>query len=56
MWLEDVSESTDAQWTLEQYAIAARHLGQMNGSFLTDRALPFTTVAASRVREKGHGS
>ncbi|MFP6645214.1 MAG: hypothetical protein VCF24_16885 [Candidatus Latescibacterota bacterium] len=34
MWLEDVSESTDAQWSIEQYAVAARHLGQMNGGYL----------------------
>ena len=34
MWLEDASESTDTQWNIEQYAVAARHLGQMNGGYL----------------------
>ena len=39
LWLEDITE-TPPTWSLEQYGLAARHLGQFNGSYLTRRALP----------------
>lgn len=39
IWLEDVAESPK-DWTLDRYGIAARHLGQFNGSYLAGRPLP----------------
>lgn len=43
LWLEDVKEAATAAhtaWSLEQYSLTARHLGQFNGGFLTTRPLP----------------
>ena len=40
LWLEEVSEESGVQWSLERYALAARHLGQFNGVYLLDRPLP----------------
>ncbi len=39
IWLEDIQE-TPKTWTIERHGIAARHLGQFNGAFLTGRLLP----------------
>lgn len=39
LWLEGISDE-GARWPLERYAVAARHLGRMNGAFLVDRDLP----------------
>lgn len=39
LWLEDVQE-TSAQWTLDRYGTAARHLGQFNGAYLAGHPLP----------------
>lgn len=45
IWLEDVlvvynRDDMSAQWSLERYRLAARHLGQFNGAYLCGRALP----------------
>jgi hypothetical protein len=40
LWLEHVTDLYDRQWPLAAYAIAARHLGQFNGAYLTERPLP----------------
>ncbi|GLV53858.1 hypothetical protein KDH_07090 [Dictyobacter sp. S3.2.2.5] len=40
LWLEDVKEPYGPRWPLEQYAHAARSLGQMNGAYLTVLSLP----------------
>ena len=39
IWLEDIQE-TPKTWTVERHGIAARHLGQFNGAYLTGRPLP----------------
>jgi len=39
IWLEDVQETTTT-WTFERHGIAARHLGQFNGSYLAGHVLP----------------
>jgi hypothetical protein len=39
IWLEDIQE-TVKEWTLEDYGLAARHLGQFNGAYLTGKSLP----------------
>ena len=40
LWLEDVAEATDAAWPLERYALAARHLGRLNGLYAGPQPLP----------------
>lgn len=40
LWLEDVRDGYGWQWSLEQYARTARHLGYFNGVYLTSRPLP----------------
>jgi len=40
LWLEDIGDSYGDAWPLERYALAARHLGLLNGSYLTARPLP----------------
>ena len=40
LWLEDVAPENDAPWSLDRYALAARHLGQFNGAYLAGRSLP----------------
>lgn len=40
LWLEDVTDSHQGTWSLDRYALAARHLGQLNGSYLGERSLP----------------
>jgi hypothetical protein len=39
IWLEDIQE-TSTSWTMARHGIAARHLGQFNGAYLTTRAVP----------------
>lgn len=39
LWLEDVQEA-DRQWTMTQHSLAARHLGEFNGAYLTGHPLP----------------
>jgi hypothetical protein len=40
LWLEDVVPANEAPWSLDRYALAARHLGQLNGAYLVERSLP----------------
>ncbi len=40
IWLEDVVETEAVNWPLARYGLAARHLGQFNGAYLTGRPLP----------------
>ncbi|HEU0294227.1 MAG TPA: hypothetical protein VFR47_15920 [Anaerolineales bacterium] len=42
LWLEDVQDAaaTSRTWSLAEYALAARHLGQFNGAYVTGHALP----------------
>lgn len=39
MWLEEITDLYET-WPLERYGLAARHLGQFNGAYLTDEPLP----------------
>lgn len=39
LWLEEVHE-TFRHWTLEQFGLVARHLGQFNGAYLAGTPLP----------------
>ena len=40
LWLEDVAGSDAGAWSLDRYALTARHLGQLNGIYLSERSLP----------------
>lgn len=40
LWLEDIVDSYECAWPLERYALTARHLGQLNGTYLSARPLP----------------
>ena len=40
LWMEDVKDDVASPWPVEQYAVAARHLGQFNGAYLTGQAFP----------------
>lgn len=40
LWLEDVKDRIGSQWPLEQYAVAARHLGHFNGAYLVGQNFP----------------
>lgn len=40
LWLEDINDSFAGAWSLERYALTARHLGRLNGMFGTLRPLP----------------
>jgi hypothetical protein len=40
LWLEDVAPTNEVPWSLNRYALAARHLGQFNGAYLVECSLP----------------
>jgi hypothetical protein len=39
IWLEDIHETCGWKWPLKRFEVAARHLGQFNGSFLNQKSL-----------------
>lgn len=52
IWLEDVKDSFSASWPLHRYALAARHLGRLNGIFTSRRELPtFPWLCKQRTRQ-----
>jgi hypothetical protein len=40
LWMEDLGDRSASRWSLERYEAAARHFGEMQGSFLTAVPLP----------------
>jgi hypothetical protein len=40
LWLEHVTDLYDRHWPLAAFGLAARHLGQFNGAYLTVRTIP----------------
>ena len=40
IWLEDIIENEPKVWPLDNYGLAARHLGQFNGAYLMAKARP----------------
>ncbi len=40
LWLEDVADQVGPRWPLARFALAARHLGRLNGTYLSARPLP----------------
>jgi hypothetical protein len=52
MWLEDVNDSFSGAWPLYRYALSARHLGRLNGTYITRRELPsFAWLSRDRTRQ-----
>ncbi len=52
LWLEDVSGTHGADWSVERYALAARHLGQFNGAYLVGGTLPtFPWLSSDWIRK-----
>lgn len=40
VWMEAVQDDSPAHWSLSEFGLAARHLGEFNGTYLTGEALP----------------
>jgi hypothetical protein len=40
IWLENIQETAASPWTMDQYAYAARKLGQFQGAYLVGKPLP----------------
>ena len=40
IWMEDIADNIGPKWPLEHYGVVARHLGQFNGAYLTERTIP----------------
>ena len=40
LWLEDLRSTPAPEWSLERYGLAARHLGRMQGAYLTGLRVP----------------
>jgi hypothetical protein len=40
LWLEEVQDSYGGAWPLERYTLTARHLGRLNGAYVSERPLP----------------
>jgi hypothetical protein len=40
IWLQDLQDSIGDKWPPQRYGLAARHLGQFNGTYLAGRPLP----------------
>jgi hypothetical protein len=52
IWLEDVKDSFNGNWPLHRYALAARHLGRLNGIYISRRELPtFPWLSHQRTRQ-----
>ncbi len=52
IWLEDVKDSFSGNWPLHRYALAARHLGRLNGIYISRRELPtFAWFSGQRTRQ-----
>jgi hypothetical protein len=52
IWLEDVNDSFSGNWPLHRFALAARHLGRLNGIYVSHRELPrFPWLSTYRTRQ-----
>ena len=40
LWLEDIRDAYVGTWPLERYALTARHLGRLNGLYISEHSLP----------------
>ena len=54
LWLEYVEDEHDGRWPVERYGLASRHLGRLNGAYVSGRELPdHEWLHASRAAEGG---
>jgi hypothetical protein len=51
LWLEDITEAYPAGWPLARYALAARHLGRMGGTYLARPLPPWTWLSRNWLRD-----
>jgi hypothetical protein len=52
LWLEDMIDSFENGWPFERYALTARHLGRLNGIYLSGQPLPaFPWLSLHRTRQ-----
>jgi len=52
IWLEEIKDSYSGIWTLYRYALAARHLGRLNGAYISRRELPsYPWLSQQRTRQ-----
>ena len=52
MWLEDIKDTYSGAWPLHRYALTARHLGRLNGIYISRRELPtFPWFSRGRTRQ-----
>jgi hypothetical protein len=52
MWLEDIKDTYSGSWPLHRYALTARHLGRLNGIYISRRELPsFSWLSRQRNRQ-----
>ncbi len=52
IWLEDVQDSFAGNWPLYRYALTARHLGRLNGTYISRRELPsYPWLSRNRTRQ-----
>lgn len=55
VWLEDLGEQIDQAWSLEDYGLVARYLGQFNGAYLMGKSIPAVSwLSKGRVRDWLH--
>jgi hypothetical protein len=40
IWMEDIRDDQSSGWSIEQYELVARRLGQFNGAYLVNHSLP----------------
>lgn len=40
LWLEDIRDAYAGTWSLERYTMTARHLGRLNGMYISGHSLP----------------
>jgi hypothetical protein len=51
LWIEDVADLGRQQWSLDDFACAARHLGRFNGAYLAGQTLPaYAWLSQGRLR------
>lgn len=52
LWLEDIVDDYQDVWSLDRYALTARHLGRLNGSRLASGVLPgYPWLSMNRIRQ-----
>lgn len=52
LWLEEIADDRGGVWPLERYALAARHLGRLNGLYAGARPLPnYPWLGRRRLRQ-----